>query len=218
MQISKAEKQYFRERGKQCCSTNFCFQLHTLIIHCPAEFAWMCSSVPEAFVQISAPARTLVLYQCNPNKVNHFTTTLYHPVTYWTSLPNCALNTLVTKHVPVLLWFDCGLWQCISQVSGLCNWSTMYILQLKIGGSEHQQCGIVFVPSAYLSKCPISPRSEFAGKQRMRGAQVTGFWAPSPPPSRWKWDTLQSESLGEFLWPAISGTGDKMKLRHPTYL
>ena len=141
----------------------------------------MCSSVPEAFVQISAPARTLVLYQCNPNKVNHFTTTLYHPVTYWTSLPNCALNTLVTKHIPVVLWFDCGLWQCISQVFGLCNWSTMYILQLKIGGSEHQQCGSVFVPSAYLSKCPISPRSEFAGKQRMRGAQVTGFWAPPPP-------------------------------------
>ena len=90
----------------------------------------------------------------------------------------------------------------------------MYKLNVKYPWAE-QRC-IVFVPLAYLSKCPISPRSEFAGKQRMRGAQVTGFWAP--PPSRWKWDTLQSESLREFLWPAISGTGDKMKLRHPTYL
>ena len=52
----------------------------------------------------------------------------------------------------------------------------------------------------------------------------TSYWilgSTSPPlthqpPSRWKWDTLQSESLREFLWPAISGTGDKMKLRHPT--
>ena len=30
----------------------------TFIIHCVGEFAWMCSSVPEAFVQISARRRT----------------------------------------------------------------------------------------------------------------------------------------------------------------
>ena len=192
----------------------------------------MCSSVPEAFVQISAPGRTLlwpacVLQQCNSASPIKWTILPppCTPVTYWTSLPNCALftlslNTFVTKHVPMLLWFDCGLWQCISQMElCLCNWSTMYNLQLKKVAVHlwAQQCCIVFVPLAYLSKCPVSPRSEFAGKQRMRGAQVTGFWAPSSP-SRWKWDTLQSESLGEFLWAAISGTGDKMKLRHPTSL
>ena len=186
MQISKAEKQYFRERGKQCCSTNFCFQLHTLIIHCPAEFAWMCSSVPEAFVQISAPARTLVLYQCNPNKVNHFTTTLYHPVTYWTSLPNCALNTLVTKHIPVVLWFDCGLWQCISQVFGLCNWSTMYILQLKIGGSVSVSISSVALYLYLQPTCPNAPSRQ--GRSLLASSawgahKLLDFGLHPPPPS-----------------------------------
>ena len=146
----------------------------------------MCSSaVPKAFVQISAPARTLVLYQCNPNKVNHFTTTLYHPVTYWTSLPNCALNTLVTKHIPVVLWFDCGLWQCISQVSGLCNWSTMYILQLKIGGSVSVSSSSVAVYLYLQPTCPNAPSRQ--GRSLLASSawgahKLLDFGLPLPPP------------------------------------
>ena len=168
-----------------------------------------------------------VLY-CSPNKVNHFTTTLY-PRDLLNIPPKLWSVRFYYSLCLKLLWLqnrfqfscdwtlDCdnvsAWWNCVLSCLFDCN--RMYQLNVKHPWAE-QRC-IVFVPLAYLSKCPISPRSEFAGKQRMRDAQVTWFWPPPPLP-RWKWDTLQSESLREFLWPAISGTGDKMKLRHPTYL
>ena len=72
---------------------------------------------PHSSLEVKA---VLGLYCISPNKVNHFTTTLYPrdllniPPKLWTvqfysSLPE---NTLVTKYVPMLLWLDCGLWQC----------------------------------------------------------------------------------------------------------
>ena len=118
---------------------------------------------------------------CGANKENHFTTDLY-PCDLL-NIPTPTVRRVQFHHLHLPKYYETCFWLLLR--SQQCQTILKLDQNIWVRDVKSRTKGIVFLPlanqaTAYLSKCPISSRSDFAGKQRMRSAQVTGFWV-SPP-------------------------------------